>query len=96
MKKIITKIIFLIVVFSIFEICGLYINPLVENGLAINQMYNTIESNLLVQVYDYISNYTLVFGILLVLFVFRKELSKLYKKVKESFNDQKEKENEQI
>lgn len=96
MKRIISKIIFLITIFFIFEICGLYISPLVENGLAINQMYNTIESNLLVQLYTHISNYSYVFGIVLILFVFRKELSKLYKLLKEKLKEKKENSNEQI
>lgn len=92
MKKIVIKIITLAIVFGIFEAIGLYISPLFENSLAMNQMSYSFESNLPVQVYDYISNYSWIVYILLSVLVFRKEISGINNKIKSV----KEKKNEQI
>lgn len=91
MKKIVIKIIALAIVFGIFEVIGLYISPLFENSLAMNQMSYSFESSLLVQAYDYISNYSWIAYILLTILVFRKEILKVYKnikKVKENVNEE--------
>ena len=82
MKKVIIKIIVLVIIFGIFNVIGFYISPLVENSLAINQMSYSFESNLLVQVYDYISNYSWIWYILLTILVFHKEILKLYKNLR--------------
>lgn len=92
MRKIIMKILFIAVVFGAFEIIGMSLSPVVENGLAINQMYSTVESSMLVQVYSFMKNYSFILSVLLVLIVFRKELSNLYTKLK----DKKENKNEEI
>ena len=84
MKKIIVKIITLAIIFGIFNVIGFYISPLVENSLAVNQMSYSFESNLLVQAYDYISNYSWIWYILLTILVFHKEILKLYKKFKKA------------
>lgn len=91
LKKIVIKIIALAIVFGIFEVIGLYISPLFENSLAMNQMSYSFESSLLVQAYDYISNYSWIAYILLTILVFRKEILKVYKnikKVKENVNEE--------
>ena len=91
MKKMIVKIITLAVIFGVFNMIGFYISPLVENSLAMNQMSYSFESNLLVQAYDYISNYSWIWYILLTILVFHKEILKLYKKfkkVKENVNEE--------
>ena len=92
MRKIIMKILFIAVVFGAFEIIGMSLSPVVENGLAINQMYSTVESSMLVQVYSFMKNYSFILSVLLVLIVFRKGLSNLYTKLK----DKKENKNEEI
>ena len=92
MKKIVIKIIALTLVFWIFNVIGFYISPLVENSLAMNQMSYSFESNLFVQAYDYISNYSWIWYILLTVLVFRKEISEINNKIK----SEKEKQNEQI
>lgn len=81
MKKIVIKIIALAIVFGIFEAIGLYVSPLFENNLAMNQMSYSFESSLLVQAYDYVSNYTWIVYILLTILVFHKEILKVYKKI---------------
>ena len=63
-----------------------------KNSFAMNQMSYSFDSNLALQVYDYISNYSWIAYILLTILVFRKEILKLYKNIKEK----KEKTNEQI
>ena len=91
MKKIVIKIIALAIVFGIFEAIGLYVSPLFENNLATNQMSYSFESSLLVQTYDYISNYSWIAYILLTILVFRKEILKVYKnfkKAKENVNEE--------
>ena len=94
MKKVITKVIFLCAVFLLFEIIGMSISPIVENGLAVNQMYSTVESSMLVQVYSFMKNYSFILSVLLVLIVFHKELSKLYTTLKNNIKEQKGEENE--
>lgn len=83
MKKIIAKTITLAVIFGVFNMIGFYISPLVENNLAMNQMSYSFESNLIVQAYDYISNYSWIWYILLTILVFHKEILKIYKTTKE-------------
>ena len=92
MKKVVIKIVVLAIVFGIFNVIGLYVSPLFENSLAMNQMSYSFESNLPVQVYDYISNYLWIGCILLTVLVFRKEILEINKKIKSV----KEKQNEQI
>lgn len=92
MKKVILKIVVLAIVFGLFNMIGLYISPLFENSLAMNQMSVSTESNLLLQVYDYISNYSWLGYIVLTVLVFRKEISEINNKIK----SEKEKQNEQI
>lgn len=81
-KKIIIKIILLAIIFGILEMIGLYISPLIENNLAMNQMSYSYDSNLYIQIYDYISSYSWVVYLLLTILVFRKEILKIYKKLK--------------
>lgn len=95
MRKIIIKILFIAVVFGTFEIIGVSLSPIVENGLAMNQMYNTVESSMLVQVYSFMKNYSFILSVLLVLIVFRKELSKLYTSLKKKIKYEEEKKNEE-
>lgn len=78
-------------IFLVYEIIGICIGPLLENSFALSQMQTSAESSMLIQGYCYIKNYSFVFGVLLVIFVFRKDLSRLYTKLKEK----KEKINEQ-
>lgn len=81
-KKIIIKIILLAIIFGILEMIGLYISPLIENNLAMNQMSYSYDSNLYIQIYDYISSYSWIIYLLLTILVFRKEILKIYKKLK--------------
>lgn len=90
-KMIIFKIFFLSVVYGLIKLLGLFISPLIENSLAMSQMSYSFESNLLVQVYDYVSNYSWIIYLLLVILVFHKEILKIYKSLKET----KEKTNEE-
>lgn len=92
MKRVVIKIVVLAIVFGTFNVIGLYVSPLFENSLAMNQMSYSFESNLPIQVYDYISNYSWIVYILLSVLVFRKEISEINNKIKSV----KEKKNEQI
>lgn len=83
MKRITIKIIILSVVIGIFEMIELFLSPLFKNSVAMNQMSYSLESNLLMQIYDYISNYSWMIYLLLMILVFRKEILKLYKNIKE-------------
>ena len=91
MKNIVIKFISLAIVFGILEMIGLYVSPLYKNSFAMNQMSYSFDSNLALQVYDYISNYSWIAYILLTILVFHKEILKLYKKfkkVKENVNEE--------
>lgn len=83
MKKIIAKVVSLSIVFAIFEMIWLYVSPLIENSLAMNQMSYSFESNMLVQTYDHISNCSWAIYLLLTILVFRKEILKIYGTIKE-------------
>lgn len=91
MRKIIIKFILLSILIGIFETIGLYVSPLFENSLAVCQMSYSFESNLLVQVYDYISNYSWVIYLLITILVFHKEILKLYKNIKRRKGERNEK-----
>ena len=84
MKNIIIKIISLSIIFTMFEMIELHISPLLKNNLATYQMSYTFESNLFIQIYSYISNYSWTIYLLLTILVFYKEILKLYKKIKKT------------
>lgn len=89
-KKIIYKIIFLAIILFAYSAIEMVVNPIVANYMATYQMDMTQDSNMWIQLYSYVSNYSFVFGIILIALLFRKEVIELYKKLKgENKNEEK-------
>ena len=84
-------IIFTILVF-LYNMLKQFVSPLIANELAMNQMQNTIDSNLWIQLYTYISNYSILIFIIITILFFSKDIVNLINKN----NNKKENQDEEI
>ena len=84
-------IIFNILVF-LYNMLKQFVSPLIANELAMNQMQNTIDSNLWIQLYTYISNYSILIFIIITILFFSKDIVNLINKN----NNKKENQDEEI
>ena len=83
MKKITKiKIIIFIVLIFLYNMLKQFVNPLIANSLAMNQMQNTVDSNLWIQLYTYISNYSVLIFIVIAILFFNKDIVNLINKNK--------------
>lgn len=83
MKKITKiKIIIFIVLIFLYNMLKQFVNPLFANSLAMNQMQNTVDSNLWIQLYTYISNYSVLIFIVIAILFFNKDIVNLINKNK--------------
>lgn len=85
------KIIIFIVLIFLYNILQQFISPLIANDLAMNQMQNTVDSNLWIQLYTYFSNYSILIFIVIAVLLFNKDIVNLINKI----NKKKEKKDEE-
>lgn len=76
------KIIIFIVLILLYNILKQFVSPLIANELAMNQMQNTIDSNLWIQLYTYFSNYSVLIFIIIAILFFDKNIVNLINKNK--------------
>ena len=86
------KIIIFIVLVFLYNMLKQFVSPLIANELAMNQMQNTIDSNLWIQLYTYISNYSILIFIIIKILFFSKDIVNLINKN----NNKKENQDEEI
>lgn len=86
------KIIIFIVLVFLYNMLKQFVSPLIANELAMNQMQNTIDSNLWIQLYTYISNYSILIFIIIAILFFSKDIVNLINKN----NNKKENQDEEI
>ena len=87
------KIIIFIVLVFLYNMLKQFVSPLIANSLAINQMQNTIDSNLWIQLYTYFSNYSVLIFIIIVILFFNKDIVSLINKNKKEQKEQNDEEN---
>lgn len=86
------KIIIFIVLVFLYNMLKQFVSPLIANELAMNQMQNTIDSNLWIQLYTYFSNYSVLIFIVIAILLFNKDIVNLINKN----NNKKENQDEEI
>ena len=93
MKKIVIliKIIVLGTIVFMYNMMMQSVSPIIENQLAMNQMTNTVDSSMGIQMYTYAKNYGWVGFLILVLALFLDEIISLINRMKE--NKSKDEEN---
>lgn len=63
------------------------ISPLIANELAMNQMKNTTDSNLWLQLYTYVSNHAWVGLVVIIVVLYFREVFEIIKLIKEKKNE---------
>lgn len=84
------KIVVFLVLLFLYNALNQFISPLIANDLAMNQMQNTVDSNLWIQLYTYFSNYSILILIVIAILLFNKDIINLINKI----NKKKEKKDE--
>lgn len=87
------KIIIFIVLVFLYNMLKQFVSPLIANSLAINQMQNTVDSNLWIQLYTYFSNYSVLIFIIIAILFFNKDIVSLINKNKKEQKEQNDEEN---
>ena len=87
------KIIIFIVLVFLYNMLKQFVSPLIANSLAMNQMQNTVDSNLWIQLYTYFSNYSVLIFIIIVILFFNKDIVSLINKNKKEQKEQNDEEN---
>ena len=82
------KIIIFIVLIFLYNMLKQFVIPLIANSLAMNQMQNTVDSNLWIQLYTYISNYSVLIFIIIAVLFFNKNIVNLINKNKKEQKDE--------
>lgn len=85
------KIVVFLVLLFLYNALNQFISPLIANDLAMNQMQNTVDSNLWIQLYTYFSNYSILILIVIAILLFNKDIINLINKI----NKKKEKKDEE-
>lgn len=86
------KIIIFIVLVFLYNMLKQFVSPLIANSLAMNQIQNTVDSNLWIQLYTYFSNYSVLIFIVIAILLFNKDIVNLINKN----NNKKENQDEEI
>lgn len=90
--RLITKTIVLAIIIFIYKIIMNFIEPLISpliaNELAMNQMKNTTDSNLWLQLYTYISNHAWVGLVVIIVALYFREVFEIINLIKEKRNEE--------
>lgn len=90
--RLITKTIVLAIIIFIYKIVMNIIEPivapLITNELVMNQMNNTVDSNLWLQLYTYAINYAWVGLIIIIVALYCREVLEIFDLIKEKRNEE--------
>lgn len=75
------KIVVFLVLLFLYNALNQFISPLIANDLAMNQIQNTVDSNLWIQLYTYFSNYSILIFIVIAILLFNKDIVNLINKI---------------
>lgn len=64
------------------------VSPIIANQLAMQQMQNYDTSSMGIQLYTYLTNYSWVVFIVLIVIMFHKDIVNIFKKIKENVNNE--------
>lgn len=84
------KFIILSVLVMIYNAFVQTVSPIIANQLAMQQMQNYDTSSMGIQFYQYLTNYSWIVFIILVVIMFHKDVINIIKKFKESMNNEEE------
>ena len=84
--KAIKKIVFIIAMWAIYFLCTKSIAPVVTNEMALHQFEDAVYSFVEFEIYKNVMSYTWVVLLVITIGTFSKEISKLFKKIKEDIN----------
>ena len=90
---IIVKIMIIAIVITLINIINQVVSPIIANELALIQMENREDSSLWIQLYSNISNHVWVAIVILVIFLFLRELKYIFNFIKSKFKEDKNHEN---
>ena len=65
------------------------VSPIIANQLAMQQMQNYDTSSMGIQLYQYLTNYSWIVFVILIVIMFRKEVTNIFMKIKENVNNEK-------
>lgn len=66
------------------------VSPIIANQLAMQQMQNYDTSSMGIQLYSYLTNYSWIIFVVLIVIMFHKDVVNIFKKIKESVNNEEE------
>ena len=84
------KFLILFVLVIIYNAFVQTVSPIIANQLAMQQMQNYDTSSMGIQLYSYLTNYSWIVFVILIVIMFRKDIVNIIKKIKESVNNEKE------
>ena len=88
MKRTFVKFLILSVLVIIYNAFIQTVSPIIANQLAMQQMQNYDTSSMGIQLYQYLTNYSWIIFIVLIVIMFRKEATNIFKKIKENVNNE--------
>lgn len=83
------KLIILVLIVFIYKAVEQILSTIIVNRLAMNQMYNTLDSSVGIQIYSYVVNHAKVALAIFIFVLFNKEVREIIKKLKEKMNEKK-------
>lgn len=83
------KLIILVLIVFSFKAVVQILSPIVANNLAMNQMGNTWDSSVGIQIYSYAVNHAKVAFAIFIIVLFNREVREIIKKLKEKMNEKK-------
>ena len=86
--KVFIKLIILSVLVIIYNAFTQTMSPIIANQLAMQQMQNYDTSSMGIQLYQYLTNYGWIVFVILIVIMFRKDVANIFKKIKESMNNE--------
>lgn len=88
-RRVKIKLIILVLIVFNFKVVEQILSPIVANNLAMNQMYNTLDSSVGIQIYSYAVNHAKVALAIFIIVLFNREVREIIKKLKEKMNEKK-------
>jgi len=82
------KFLILFVLVIIYNAFVQTVSPIIANQLAIQQMQNYDTSSMGIQLYSYLTNYSWIVFVILIVIMFHKDVVNIIKKIKESVNNE--------
>lgn len=89
-RAIIIKVVILVAISIIYNAIIQTISPIIANELAMQQMQNYDTSSMGIQLYQYLTNYSWIVFVILIVIMFRKDVVNIFKKIKECMNNEEE------